>query len=194
MTQEEAAQQSEAELVSAVLRKDRKATAHFIARFGGAVHGYLSRRLMPRADLVDELFQQVFLEAWQGLGRYRGAAGVKAWLLGIARHKVQDHYRSRLREIPFDDHTPEPAAAMDLAAELEERASRERIWQVLQEMDEAPRLLLLWRYWEGWSAEAMAEGAGKTAKAVERALARAREDFKKRWYSDERRQAGTVDE
>lgn len=193
MTQE-AAQQSDPELVSAVLRKDRKATAEFVSRFGAAVHGYLTRRLMPRQDLVEEVFQQVFLEAWQGLHRYRGTAGVKAWLLGIARHKVQDHYRSRLRELPIDEDAPEPAAATNLAELLEDQSAKERIWRVLLDMDEEPRLLLLWRYWEGWSAEAMAEAGGKTTKAVERSLARAREQFRRRWYSDGQRPAGRVDE
>lgn len=193
MTQE-AGQQSDSELVSAVLRKDRKATAEFVSRFGAAVYGYLNRRLMPRQDLVEEVFQQVFLEAWQGLERYRGTAGVKAWLLGIARHKVQDHYRSRLRELQFDEDAPEPAGPTNLAEALEDRASRDRIWRVLLEMDEEPRLLLLWRYWEGWSAEAMAEAGGKTAKAVERGLARARDQFRRRWYSEGQRPAGRVDE
>jgi RNA polymerase sigma-70 factor, ECF subfamily len=191
---QEAAQQSDPELVAAVLRKDRKATAEFVSRFGAAVHGYLTRRLMPRQDLVEEVFQQVFLEAWQGLHKYRGTAGVKAWLLGIARHKVQDHYRSRLRELPIDEDAPEPAAPTNLAEILEDQAAKERIWRVLLDMDEAPRLLLLWRYWEGWSAEAMAEAAGKTSKAVERSLARAREQFRRRWYSDGQRPAGRVDE
>jgi DNA-directed RNA polymerase specialized sigma24 family protein len=58
---------------------------------------------------------------------------------------------------------------------------------------EDARLLLLWRYWEGWSAEAMAAETGKSIKAVERALARARDQFKQQWY-DERRQAGTGNE
>jgi len=190
----EAQQQSEAELVAAVLRKDRKATAEFVSRLGGPVYGYLGRRLMPRQDLVEDLFQQVFLEAWQKLHTYQGTSGVKAWLLGIARHKVQDYYRSRLREFQIEDDAPEPTGEADLTAELDQRVSQERVGMVLQSLPEEHRVLLLWRYWEGWSAEAMAGAAGKTVKGVERALARAREQFKRQWYIDERRRARTGNE
>lgn len=185
----EAQQQSEQELVAAILNKDRKATAEFVGRFGGAVHGYLSRRLMPRHDLVDDLFQQVFLEAWRDLGRFRGASGVKAWLLGIARHKVQDHYRARLREFQFDEDAEDPPAEVDLAELMEKKVSQERVWRVMESLAENARVLLLWRYWEGWSAEAMAAEGGKSVKGVERALARAKEQFRQRWYITE--QQGT---
>jgi RNA polymerase sigma-70 factor, ECF subfamily len=187
-------QQSDSELVVAVLRKDRKATAEFVSRFGGAVHGYLVRRLMPKRDLVEDLFQQVFLEAWQGLESFRGRSAVKTWLLGIARHKVQDHYRRRLREFQFDEDAPEPAHGEDLALSLEQDEAARRVWQVLAAVDEDARILLLWRYWEGWSAELMASETGKSVKAVERALARAREQFRQRWYMEERRLAGTGNE
>ncbi len=172
--------------MAAVLNKDRKATAEIVARYGGALHGYLSRRLMPRHDLVEDLFQQVFLEAWQSLGRFRQESGLQAWLLAIARHKVQDHYRSRLRECEWDDSTPEPAETSDFVLDLETRQQHQRIWSLLEEMTEEARTLLLWRYWEGQSAEHMAAGAGKTVKAVERALARARDQFRAKWNSESR--------
>lgn len=187
-------QQSDSALVAAVLRKDRKATAEFVSRFGGAVHGYLARRLMPKQDLVEDLFQHVFLEAWQGMESFRGQSSVKTWLLGIARHKVQDHYRRRLREFQFDEDGPEPADGGDLALSFEQEEAARRVWKVLATVDEEARILLLWRYWEGWNADSMASETGKSVKAVERALARAREQFRQRWYRDERRQAGTSNE
>ena len=187
-------QQSDSELVAAVLKKDRKATAEFVSRFGGAVHGYLARRLMPKQDLVEDLFQHVFLEAWQGMASFRGQSSIKTWLLGIARHKVQDHYRRRLREFPFDEDEPEPADGEDLVLSFEQDEAARRVWKVLAAVEEEARILLLWRYWEGWSADSMAAETGKSVKAVERALARAREQFRQRWYSDERRQAGTSNE
>ena len=43
---------------------------------------------------------------------------------------------------------------------------------------------LLWRYWEHRSAAEMAERTGKTVKAIERLLARARSEFKRRWLDE----------
>src|SRR5262245_59953841 len=89
----------EHELVAAVLRKDRKATAEFVSRFADVVYSYVYWRLAPANDAVEDLVQDVFLEAWRSLARYRGDGGLAAWLVGIARHKVQDHYRRVLRNV-----------------------------------------------------------------------------------------------
>jgi RNA polymerase sigma factor (sigma-70 family) len=55
--------------------------------------------MAPRSEAADDLTQEVFLAAWQGLKHFRGDASLRQWLLGIARHKVEDYYRRRLRQI-----------------------------------------------------------------------------------------------
>ena len=169
-------------LVDAVLRKDRKATAEFMARHADPVYSYLCRRLLPREDLVEDLFQQVFLDAWQSLSRWREESTLRTWLLGIARHKVQDVYRARLKEAEMPgEEAPEPPETADPSSWLESKHRREQVRETLQRLPEQARILLLWRYWEHQSAEQMASQLGKTVKAVERALARAREQFRRIW-------------
>src|SRR5436309_12501292 len=85
-------------LLDAVLNKDRKATAEFVSRYADPIYGYVSQRLAPRADLVEDLVQEVFLAALQKLDTFTGKSSVLGWLLGIARHKVEDLYLARLRE------------------------------------------------------------------------------------------------
>src|SRR5216683_3802520 len=92
-----AGEADEARLVAAILRKDRKATAEFVARYADAVYAYVRSRLAPQYDLADDLVQEVLLAAWENLHQYRGASALQAWVMGIARHKVEDHYRARLR-------------------------------------------------------------------------------------------------
>ena len=95
--------EEERELVAAILRKDRKATARFVAEYTDRVYGYVRHRLAPRADLVDDVVQDVFLAALGSLSSFLGNAPLRSWLLGIARHKVEAFYRQQLRE-------PEPLA------------------------------------------------------------------------------------
>jgi hypothetical protein len=59
-------------LVGEVLRKDRKATAEFVERFADCVYSYVRRRVMPQAEQVEDLVQEVFLAAWNSLGSFRG--------------------------------------------------------------------------------------------------------------------------
>ena len=90
---------SEAVLVAAILRNDRKAAAEFVDRYADCLYGYVRQRLAPSTDLVGDIVQDVFMAALRGLDRFSGQSALRSWLLGIARHKVEDHYRRRLREM-----------------------------------------------------------------------------------------------
>jgi RNA polymerase sigma factor (sigma-70 family) len=179
-----AADEDEARLVAALLQRDRKAAAEFVARYSDSVHGYLRRRLVPRLDLVDDLAQEVFLAALDGLRSYRAASSLQAWLMGIARHKVEAHYRSRMRahESLDDDPDAGPAdetIAVDDALARGQLADRAR--RVLAQLPEIYAIVLSWRYWENRSVREIAGDTGRTEKAVERLLARARARFKELW-------------
>src|SRR5215472_7422624 len=112
-------------LVTAVLQRDRNATAEFVNTYTDAVYSFIRRRLSPRHDLVDDLVQEVFLAAWESLNSFRGSSPLRAWLLGIARHKVEDYYRRLLQSAqPLDPAVAETMPATDL--DIEAIADRER--------------------------------------------------------------------
>ncbi len=175
---------AERQLVAAILGKNRKATAEFVARYADGVYAYVKHRLAPRADLVDDLVQDVFVAALASLAGFRGASSLRSWLLGIARHKVEDYYRGQLRQPEPLDEAPaaEPAAEDPPADETIDRERREaRARHILQQLPERYSVVLLWRYWENRSVRQIAGAAGKTEKSVERLLARARARFRELW-------------
>lgn len=166
-------------LVAGVLSKDRKATALFVGLHSDAIYAYAYRRLAPRVDLAEDLVQEVFLIAWESLRDFRGEAPLRSWLMGIARHKVVDHYRQRMRALPCEDIEP---AVGSLADELlDQRRMTDRVRRTMTELPGIYSMVLIWRYWEKRSTKEIAAVTGKTEKSVERLLARAREQFRKRW-------------
>ena len=171
-----------------MLSKDRKATAEFVARFADGLYAYIRSRLAPRYDEVDDLVQEVFLAAWENLSRYQGSGPLQAWVIGIARHKVEDYYRARLRALETieDSHQNHPvsAAVPEFHQTLEQDELKAKTRDVLASLPELYRLALIWRYWEQASAREMALKTGKTEKAIERLLARARAEFRERWSYD----------
>lgn len=172
-------------LVGAILRRDRKAMAEFVSNYADAVYAYVGHRLAPRIERVDDLVHDVFLAALANLEGFRGVASLRAWLLGIARHKVEDYYRRQLREpepLPESGDAFEPSDSAPLIDERIDRArAAARAQQVLQRMPETYSAALLWRYWENRSVREIAEATGKTEKAIERLLARARARFRELW-------------
>jgi RNA polymerase sigma-70 factor (ECF subfamily) len=183
------AEAGEPELIAEVLNKDRKAAARFVALHIDAVYGYARSRLAPRADLVDDVVQDVFLAAFNGLAAFEGQSSLRTWLVAIARHKIEDVFRRRLRACLSLDaaNSPEEEPASDAMA-LDERIDRARVHararQVLQQLPEQYGLMLVWRYWEQRSAREMAAAIGTTEKSVERTLARARARFKELWLKE----------
>lgn len=186
VTVSSATETDEPDLISAVLRKDRKATAEFVSRYADRIYSYVRYRLIPRGDMVDDLVQEVFLEGLGGLKDFRGDSKLEEWLLGIARHKVGDYYRSRLREpMALDESAESSQPELAIESQIDELLDRERLQEktslVLKSLPEIYSLVLLWRYWEKKNALEMAAETGKSVKAIERTLARARAEFKRRW-------------
>lgn len=173
------------QLAAQVLRKDRKATADFVNLCADRVYAYVQRRLIPRTDLVEDLVQEIFLAAWEKLRTFRGDSSLQNWVLGIARHKVESYYRDRLRdtEIPAEEGDAEtpPVDLRALEAAFEKREVERRVQEVLANIPEAYSAVLLWRYWEKRSLRDIAAQTSKTEKAIERLLARARDQFRREW-------------
>jgi RNA polymerase sigma-70 factor (ECF subfamily) len=137
-----------------------------------AVYAYVRHRLAPRADIVEDVVQEVFVAALGSLPRFSGMSPLRTWLLGIARHKVEDYYRRELRaHVPLSD-DDEQTTAVAPEPLIDETIDHERLkaktHQVLRQLPEQYAIALLWRYWENRSVHDMAEATGKTDKAIER--------------------------
>lgn len=176
----------EAALIADVLLGDRKAIAEFVLRYSDSIYGFLHRRIDDRS-VVEDLCQEVFLVAWSKLPTFRGESSLKTWLCAIARNKAADFYRRRIRELPIDDerdgHVLPPAGLdlIDFEQHVDRRLLEERIRTTLLMLPQGYRSVLRWRYWDGQSLQEIATETGRTAKSIERLLARARTEFAARW-------------
>ncbi len=171
-------------MIEGVLAKERKATAQFVELCSDWIYGFVRRHLPYGSELVEDVMQDVLFAAWQALPNFREEASLRTWVLGIARHKVEDYYRKRIREadLPEEDDEPEELTVMPgFEQELDSAMQQDRVQRTLAELPETYSLALIWRYRDEKSVREMAEITGKTEKAMERLLARARQSFRKRW-------------
>ena len=176
-------------LIADVLRGDRKAIGQFVGEYTDVVYRFLSRRL-DQSELVDDLCQEVFLAAWTQLPNFRHESSLKTWLCSIARHKAADFYRRRIQECPLesehgeDTELPSLAVVFDVANHLDQQRLEVKIQRLLSDMPDAYRVILRWRYWDHFSLAQIAEATGRTTKAVERLLARARTELARKWGAE----------
>jgi len=142
-------------LVSAAQRQDRAAFAELYAHYARMVHGVLLARV-PRTD-VDDLVQDVFLQAMQRLPELREPAAFGGWLASIARHRAVDHFR---RAAPTTE-LPEnlPAAHVD-------RTEAMAVLAAIRALPEAYRETLMLRLVEGMTGPEIALRTGLTEGSV----------------------------
>jgi RNA polymerase sigma-70 factor (ECF subfamily) len=95
-------EQRELQLINRARQDDKEAFGDLYEMHLEELYRYIYYRVSPKED-AEDLTEQVFLKAWEGLSAYRGDASFKAWLYRIARNAVVDHYRVRKDDTPLDD-------------------------------------------------------------------------------------------
>ena len=153
----------------------RGALRRLMDRHGDAVYRYCGTALRDRW-LAEDVQQQVFIEAFRDLPRFAGRSTVRTWLFGIARHRVLDAAKARVRtlahvEVDGQADAPDPTPA---PGELLDRARLgEALGACLAELDEKSRNAVLLRFQHGFTFEQMAEICGEKAGTLQVRVARA---------------------
>jgi RNA polymerase sigma-70 factor (ECF subfamily) len=92
-----AAESSDDQLVEATLRGDASAFGELARRHKSRVFGLVSRFAGNSADLED-ICQDVFIQAYFNLRQFRRESPFEHWVLRIATYKCYDYLRRRKRE------------------------------------------------------------------------------------------------
>ena len=147
------------------------------------VFGYLLARCGDRA-LAEDLTAESFLAAVGAVRARPDAPVCVGWLVGIARHKLVDHWRRREREERglrlLAEVTPESDDPWD--AELDAMTAHE----VLRGLAPQHRAALVLRYLDGLPVAEVALHLGRTLHATEALLVRARAAFRRAYPGEER--------
>ncbi len=145
------------------------------------VYGYFTRRCGDRAT-AEDLTSETFLAAMDAARRATPPPITVPWLVGVARHKLADHYRRRhdrftvpVAELPDTD----PLDDWDI--ELDRIVAE----SVLARLPEHHRTVLALRYLDDCSVPECAQLLGRTVHATEALLVRARRAFRTHYPTPE---------
>jgi RNA polymerase sigma-70 factor, ECF subfamily len=148
----------------------------------GDVYGYLVRRCGSEA-IAEDLTSETFMAAVDALHRDPPPELTVAWLVGVARHKLVDHWRRTEREqrklalVGAD-------AGEDLEDPWDARLDAAVAHEVLGRLGPHHRSVLVLRYLDGLTVPEIARCIDRTVGATEVLLVRARRAFRAS-YSDE---------
>lgn len=145
------------------------------------VYGYLLARCGNRS-LAEDLTAETFLAAITAIRRPDTPALSVAWLIGVARHKLADHWRRAEREergLRVLDGDPVVEDPWDVTLD----GIRART--VLAGLGAHHRAALTLRYLDGLPVGEVASLLGRTVHATEALLVRARNAFRRAYEGEE---------
>lgn len=146
------------------------------------VYGYLLARCGDRV-LAEELTSETFLGAVAACRKENAPPVSTAWLIGVARHKLADHWRRTEREQRGLRLVPSPG----VEDPWDERIDALRARQVLASLSVPNRAVLTLRYVDGLSVSDVAAHLGRTVHATEALLTRAKTAFRRSYQGKEGR-------
>ncbi len=141
-----------------------------------AVYRYLSRAVFGNRALAEDLTQETFASVVNSVRNESSVAQTLPWVIGVARHKLVDHYRNTAREerrlslawssgIGHDDQQLDEFEGVDSAD----------LFSLMRQLTPDHRLILVLRYLDELSVEDAATEIGRSVHATESLLSRARQ-------------------
>lgn len=128
-------------------------------------------RLLGNDSEVDDLVQDVFLEAHRGLSTLREAGALGGWLARICvRRATRRLRRRRLLALLSLDTVAERELPFDFSASPEQRAEVARLYRRLDRLPVPERVAWVLRHVEGESLEDMVALCGCSKSTVQRRL------------------------
>ena len=178
----------EQDLVRAVVRGDRPALDRLHALYAQPLYRFTFYRLEGSVTDVEEVVQETFLAALEGLHRFRAKSSLFTWMYRVVLNTATDHLKKRrhdrnnfsLEDSPhLDVEAGDPAPEADISqVEL-----RKQMAEAVGSLPEKYRDILVLREYEGCSYEDIAEILGCSKGTVESRLFRARARLKERLKS-----------
>ena len=116
---------------------------------------------------AEDLTQEVFLKAWEAIGRYRVTASpFLAWLMRISHNLIVDLYRRKKKHIYLSDDyfaaDPDAEAISSVGVDFDRRQLRQAILQLPGNQQQ----VILMRFIEGYSYAEIASSLGKSEGAI----------------------------
>ena len=131
----------------------------------------IGMRLLGRDDEVDDLVQEVFIEAYRGFHQLRSPDAVKAWLARITvRRAIRRLRRRALRSFFSLDALPSDAKLADDGATPEEKAEIVSTTRMIERIPVRQRVVWVLKHVEGETLDSIAEICRCSKATVQRRL------------------------
>jgi RNA polymerase sigma-70 factor (ECF subfamily) len=193
--------QTDAELLACFGEGDEAAFRELVNRYKNGLYAFL-KQFLNHQDMVEDVFQETFLQLFTSRASFDTSRPLRPWLFTIAANKAKDALRKRQRtdaipigtiaesqEMSFDEvlNTLTSDDTMPYE-ELQKSETASRVGQIITNMPENLREILILAYFDKFSYKQMAQILSIPIGTVKSRLHTAVGHFAKEWKSNGREQ------
>ncbi len=170
---------SEAQLLAELRSGQPQAVEYWYKHYHDRLKNLIFTKIENQRD-AEELVQEVFINALKQLPLFRGEAQLMTWMQSIARHEMADYFRKKYAKkaihwLPLTDQL----AQVLLPGHVEDSHQiSEKVKLAVQALSSHQQELLFLKYLDNRKVVELASELGKSVKAIESDLFRARAAFK----------------
>jgi RNA polymerase sigma-70 factor (ECF subfamily) len=158
-------EENERYLVERARQGDASAFGDLYLHYLDDLYRYVYYRVSDERD-AEDLTEQTFLRAWQGLAGFRGKVPFAAWIYRIAHNVVIDHYRRRKEVVPLEDNGNLIQLEASLEQQLLNQDEAERLASVIRRLSPLHQHVLVLRFVNGYSVAEVARILERSAGTV----------------------------
>jgi len=157
---------------------DRSAREQLFLRYAPLVYPMIKRIMRSTADAEDVL-QEIFVEVFRSVHRYRGDASLQSWLRRLAiRHCMRHLKRSKKHDHEeFDDFESGSAEGTDALVNTALQQAMREASELLSSLPPNRRIAFVLHHVEGHSLKQCGELLGTSETAAKKLVWRARKDL-----------------
>ena len=145
------------------LAGDGRAYRTLLSELSGYLRGYFGKRLGGSPSDVEDLVQETLLAVHTRRETYDPGQPFTAWAYGVARYKLIDRFRGRLRREALHD---ELGDDLFVDPETEAADARRDLMTLLASLPEGQRAPIILTKLEGFSVEEASSRTGQSVSSV----------------------------
>ena len=165
-----AKKETDSELLVRYMAGDEDAFEEIVDRYKNPLYAFL-RRFLNRQELVEDVFQETFLQLYSSKGSFDTSRPLRPWLFTIAANKAKDALRKMQRHASMELGAVADAADVSIDdvvnlltsykvtpdEEVSKGETAQRVREIIANMPEKLRGILILAYFEQFSYKQMAE-------------------------------------
>ena len=147
------------------------------------VYKFVYLRTGANKSIAEDLTQEIFLEVYKGLSRFKGLSSERTWVFRIAKNRLNDFYRKQYRsmfesvciDVVLDDQLVD--TGQDIQENQIKSFEQETVRASLSALPKQYEIVLTLKYMDEKNTNEIALLLGKSPKAIESLLRRAKDTF-----------------